>query len=262
MNQLKRAAKLLLPRRIHRFIRARYHELGPKDREFVFRRAMRRFLKNPRAHAHVGSPVLKDLIHCWGNDWSALDEYLVASINHAMAARGPILECGSGLSTLLVGAVAKMRGQRHFALEHTPAWAAKVQSYLNLYNLDTVVLPSKPLRDYGEYSWYDISGETIPDSFSLVICDGPPATTNGGRYGLVPVMWERLKSGCVVLLDDAGREQERAVARRWQTEFGASFRILGTAKPYIEMTVAGFRSGVGHHAPPPAQTAVETTNYH
>ena len=231
MNQLLSAAKPLLPRSIR-------HSLGTRHRDFVFRRAMTRFLKNPGAHASHGSPVLRDLIYGWGNEtWSALDEYLAACISHALTTRGTILECGSGLSTLLVGAVAKMRGQRHVVLEHTSKWADKVQNYLDRYQLDSVILQSKPLKDYGEFYWYDVSTEAMPDNVSLVICDGPPADTKGGRYGLVPVMRERLKSGCLVLLDDAGREQELATAKRWQTELGGSLKVLGVAKPYIEIGV-------------------------
>jgi hypothetical protein len=77
----------------------------------------------------------------------------------------------------------------------------------------------------------------MPGVFDLVICDGPPGTTKGGRYGLVPIMRERLKPGCAILLDDAGREQERAIADRWKTELGASFEICGSSKPYIKMTI-------------------------
>jgi hypothetical protein len=77
----------------------------------------------------------------------------------------------------------------------------------------------------------------MPGRFALVVCDGPPYDTKGGRYGLVPRMRERLQPGCVILLDDAYREQERAIARRWKAELGASFTILGATKPYIEMVV-------------------------
>lgn len=201
---------------------------------------MKRFLKDPDACTHPGNPVVIDLIYGWGNEgWSGLDEYLVGCINHAMTLRGPILECGCGLSTILVGAIARKQGQSHWALEHTPEWSTKVKRYLNRYKLDSVMLHAKPLKDYGEFCWYDVPLESMPHSFSLVICDGPPGITKGGRYGLVPIMMERLEPGCVILLDDAGREQELTIASRWATELGASFEILGSIKPYIKMTLMG-----------------------
>jgi hypothetical protein len=231
MNQLLSIGKSVLPSRIRRLLRAVHRDL-------VFLRAMKRFLKDPDACTHPGNPTVMDLIYGWGNEsWSAQDEYLANCLDHALAAHGPILECGSGLSTILVGAIAKKRGQHHWALEHTPAWATKVQRYLSRYKLDSVVLCVKPLKDYGDFCWYDAPLESMPGDFALVVCDGPPGHTKGGRYGLVPIMRERLKPGCVILLDDAGREQELAIARRWETELGARFTILGSTKPHLEMTV-------------------------
>ncbi|MHC4846180.1 MAG: hypothetical protein ACYTCU_08465, partial [Planctomycetota bacterium] len=67
--------------------------------------------------------------------------------------------------------------------------------------------------------------------------DGPPGDTRGGRYGLFPLMGGRLAPGCVLLLDDAEREGEQDVARRWETAWGASLEVLGTAKPYFRLTL-------------------------
>ena len=235
MNRLRSIVKLFLPSRIRSFLVALH-------RDFVFRRAMNRFLKDPDACTEPGNPVVSDLVYGWQNEaWSAHDEYLVACIDHALTSRGPILECGSGLSTILIGAIAKKRGHCHWALEHTPWCASKVQRYLNKYKLDSVVLSVKPLKDFGDFCWYDAPLESMPDSFFLVICDGPPGSTKGGRYGLVPIMRKKLRPGCVILLDDAGREQELTIAKRWEVELGAPFEIIGTNKPYIEMTLTGMK---------------------
>jgi predicted O-methyltransferase YrrM len=231
MSRLRSVVKSVIPGRVRRFLRAMH-------RAFVFRRAIRRFQKNPEQCAHPGNPVLIDMVYGWGNgDWTATDGYLADCIQHALVSTGPILECGSGLSTLLIGTVAKQRGQGHWALEHTEEWAARVRKYLNRYEIPSVVICATPLKDYGTYCWYDAPSGGMPDSFALVICDGPPGTIKGGRYGLVPIMGSRLRPGCVVLLDDAGREQERAIAARWATELGASLQELGSKKPYIKMTL-------------------------
>ena len=183
------------------------------------------------------------MIYGWGNErWSAQDDYLAACAEQALNSKGPILECGSGLTTIVVGAIAKRRGVRLWALEHSPDWAAKVQGYLDRYAIDSVVLSSRPLRDGGAFAWYDPPLDSMPDSFDLVVCDGPPGTTKGGRFGLVPIMGARLKQGTVILLDDAGREEELAIARHWQAELGASLEILGSNRPYLKMTlIAGLR---------------------
>jgi hypothetical protein len=222
--------KRLLPRRVRARLRATHREL-------VFRRAMSRFVRDPAARTCPGDPTLRALVYGWGNEgYSARDEYLAASIEQALTSPGPILECGSGLSTLLVGVVATKLGQTYWALEHVPDWAARVRRYLDRYELDAVVATAA-LRDYGSFSWYDAPLAAMPASYSLVICDGPPGPTKGGRYGFVPILREQLQPGCVILLDDAEREEERTIARRWARELGASLQILGSAKPYIRLTV-------------------------
>ena len=229
MERQPLTAKAVLPAPLRRFLRTRH-------RAFVFRRAMKRFLKHPESCLDPGSAIVSDLIYGWGNElWSALDEYLVACVEHALASNGPVLECGSGLSTVVVGAIAKRRGYRLWALEHTPEWAAAVRSCIDRYQIDSVVLCVKPLKDYGEFSWYDPPLESMPDAFALAICDGPPGSTKGGRYGLVPLMKDRLKPGCIVLLDDASRSGEQAVAASWQADLGSTFQINGRIKPYITM---------------------------
>ena len=199
---------------------------------------MKRFMASPAAATEPGSPILADLISAWGNEgWSARDEFLAECVKRALRSPGPILECGSGLSTLLIGVVATQRGQRHWALEHLPTWAVKVQGYLDRYQLDAVRIIGAPLRDYGGFCWYDAPMASLPDQFALVICDGPPGDVEGGRYGLVPMMRDRLRPGCTILLDDAGREQEVEIADRWRSELGAAVQSRGIRKPYLELTV-------------------------
>jgi hypothetical protein len=142
-----------------------------------------------------------------------------------------------GAGSIVVGALAQRRGRQYWALEHSPEWAVKVDRHLDRYGIDSVVLSVDNLKDHGDYVWYDPPLDSMPKSFSLVICDGPPGGVKGGRYGLVPVMRDRLHPGCVILLDDAGREREIDIARRWEHELGASVKLLGSVKPYIEMTV-------------------------
>jgi predicted O-methyltransferase YrrM len=221
----------LLPRCVRARLRASH-------REVVLRRAMKRFVRDPAACRHPGNPLLRDLVYGWGNEgYSAREEYLAACIDEALRSDGPILECGSGISTLLVGHIATKRRQRYWALEHLPEWAARVRRYLDRYSVDSVIVCTTPLHAYGSFSWYKPPLAAMPQSLHLVICDGPPGATMGGRYGFVPILRERLRPGCVILLDDAEREEERIIATRWAQELGASLQILGSAKPYIRLTL-------------------------
>ncbi len=230
MSDIRRLARTVLPRGLRR-------KLRPLHRRYVFRRALARFRRDPAAHAYAGSPVLGDLVYGWGNEsWSAMTGFLAESLNEALQARGPILECGSGLSTVLVGIVAASRGLAHVALEHQDAWARKVRAELARYAPASVV-EWRPLADYGDYEWYETRAPLPADRFSLVVCDGPPGDTRGGRYGLVPVMSAHLAPGCVILLDDAHREAEREIAQRWTRELPASAELLGEGRQHVRLVV-------------------------
>jgi hypothetical protein len=113
-----------------------------------------------------------------------------------------------------------------WSLEHISDWAARSQKVLDRHQLNNVHLCSAPLRNFGEFDWYD-PPPGLPPAFSLVICDGPPATVRGGRFGLLPLMANRLAGGAVILLDDTVRPGEEAIARRWASEFRVSMEMRG-----------------------------------
>jgi hypothetical protein len=223
----------VVPPRTRRWLRATYDA-------WRFDAALRRFAADPERALADGSDVLDELISAWGNaGWCAQREYLRNCIGEALRTDGPSLECGSGLSTLLLGAVAERRGFEHWALEHQPEWSARVEREAARHGLHRVHVCTVPLRQHGHYAWYDAPLARMPRHFSLVVCDGPPGDTPGGRYGLVPVMGDRMPPGCVVLLDDAQRDQERAIARRWQVELGATHDLIAGSKPFVRMVVTG-----------------------
>jgi hypothetical protein len=87
---------------------------------------------------------------------------------------------------------------------------------------------SSPLRDYGDFSWYDPPSQNLPDQFRLVVCDGPPGQTKGGRYGLLPVFGPRLREGTVIVLDDADRPAEVELVNRWKSESDLNVEIFNT----------------------------------
>jgi hypothetical protein len=97
-----------------------------------------------------------------------------------------------------------------------------VRSVLESLGISTVHLHLTPLRRYGDFDWYSLPLGSMPHTFRLVICDGPPGTTRGGRYGLLPVMRTRLPKGSLVLLDDTARPEEQELIQRWATEAGWS----------------------------------------
>jgi BNR repeat-containing family member len=236
-NSLTAIAKAALPLPLRRVLR-------PAHRRFVFWRAIRALRRDPESALAPGSRVLRDLIYGWNNAWSAGEEYLEACVRDALACRGPILECGSGLTTIVLGAIAQRSAGRVWSLEHSQEWGDRVARYLATYRIGTVSLAIRPLKDYGGFSWYQPPLRDLPRAFHLVVCDGPPGTTEGGRYGLAPIMKERLAPGCVILLDDAGRQEEQSIARRWAAELRANSLTLGSKKPYVRLVLEAGGEGM------------------
>jgi len=162
--------------------------------------------------------MLAELRHGWNNDiWSADFGYLEDVADRAAAASGPILECGSGVTTLLLSALAAKRGVEVWALEHSPDWYLYIYAALAQLELPPVHVCFCPLRNYGEFSWYTLPRSTLPRDFELVLCDGPPGDTPGGRFGLWPILGSHLAPGAAIVLDDTNRKHEQAILGRWLT---------------------------------------------
>jgi hypothetical protein len=177
------------------------------------------------------------LSYGWGNEgFSAEDIFLHAVVRHAAVATAPVLECGSGLSTILLAIATRQARIPVWSLESHEGWAGRVRRWLPKGSANTTVQIA-PLKSYGAYDWYTPDFSSMPTLFSLVVCDGPPGETRGGRYGLVPVMRKYLAPGCVILLDDANRDAERTVAERWARELGASLTIEGTGHAFAKLTL-------------------------
>jgi predicted O-methyltransferase YrrM len=187
------------------------------------RRSLRR-IASLRPPSLPDARTLRELRAGWGNEgFSAKNAYLAEIARLAAATAGPILECGSGASTLLLGALTLHRGVQIWTLENDPEWHALLSRELARQGLTNVHLCLVPLRAFGDFSWYGVAAADLPPEFSLVVCDGPPGTTPGGRYGLLPLLRDRLPVGATILLDDAARPEEQQVLARWAAE--ADLRI-------------------------------------
>jgi hypothetical protein len=193
------------------------------------RRALSRIRQLPEGEL-PSRELLHELQAGWGNDgFAARYDYLEEVIERAARTSGPILECGSGLTSLLLGLYAGRRSVETWSLEHIPEWQARVTEALKRHRIPGVEVCPAPLREYNDFEWYDPPLDTLPETFSLIICDGPPGTIRGGRYGLLPVLGKRLGADVLILLDDADREAETDVLRRWVSEMNMKVMLRTSA---------------------------------
>ena len=184
------------------------------------------------AKLHYGqtpSPaLLEELQEGWGNHgMAARTDYLAEVCRQGVRAERAILECGSGLTTLLLGLLAGRRGVPVWSLEHMPEWRTRVASALDKHEIPGVHLLLAPLEDYGTFTWYTPQ-EPLPANFDLVVCDGPPSDTNGGRYGMLPVMRGRVDERTIILLDDAERPSEHQVLTQWKHDAAVTIAVRET----------------------------------
>ena len=199
---------------------------------------MKTYMDDPRQAISRASRTISKLIYGWDNaSWCAVDDFLLECLAESMSCDGPILECGSGLSTILLGVIAEQTGKTVWSLEHNAEWGNRVQKCLCDFGIESVHLCVSPLKDYGDFSWYAPPIDVMPNDFSLVICDGPPARTRGGRYGLVPVMKGMFGRNCTILLDDAVREDEKELAARCEQELGAKAIVCGSKKAFFRISI-------------------------
>jgi hypothetical protein len=70
-----------------------------------------------------------------------------------------------------------------------------------------------------EFQWYRPAALPPPaaaDRCGLLVIDGPPARLGSlMRYPALPLLHRRLAGDAVVVLDDANRDDEREILRRW-----------------------------------------------
>lgn len=162
--------------------------------------------------------------------------YLRHMATKAVNTSGDVLECGSGLSTLLLAVTAGRQGHRVHTFEHDKASHRKLLGLIERYHLDNVTVHHVPIRSYGSFDWYDIPPSCDSENFQLVICDGPARhLTDSGRYGLFPVMRERLNPHCRVIMDDSNRSLERHVIGRWRKEQRIEVQSFGRFLQFAEI---------------------------
>jgi hypothetical protein len=180
----------------------------------------------------------EQLVHGWGNEaWSADLPLLSAMLEWVPKTSGTIVECGSGLSTLVLATAACINGRRVFSFEHDSEWAARVARNVPEDLRDTINLCVTPICGHGDFDWYSLEGVSLPTDIGFVLCDGPPGSTRGGRYGLGPMLTPRLSPGCIELLDDTQRSSEHDIMERWCTEFGT--RVIHRGSTYHVLEVGG-----------------------
>lgn len=165
-----------------------------------------------------------ELYSVWGNDWAISPEGLFTCTVLARNAKTPILECGSGLSSLCIAAAT---GQPVICLEQNPDWAFKVRRLAKENGLRNLEVVDSPIKDYGHgVLWYS----DIPrDQYSAVLCDGPSGDDKRGH--LFDLMRDEI-ADAPIIVDDILRTGSRLAVDRYCMESGRTYSVIDASKPF------------------------------
>lgn len=185
-----------------------------------------------------GKTQLLGLMLAWGNiGYAAGFSYLRHMASRVIDTRGAILECGSGVSTLLIAALTRSDRTEVIVLENSEIWYRFMSQVIHALGYDHVTVFFSPLIEYEDFSWYEVKEVKVVNPIRLVVCDGPPGKTQGGRYGLLPVMKNYLAENCTVLLDDTHRQAERDIIEEWSEIAELSALRVGLLGSHAEVTI-------------------------
>lgn len=126
------------------------------------------------------------------NHWGAGPNFLLISVAAARKAEGPIIETGSGLTTILMAAAAP--DQLVYCVEHNEHFANITRTMAQACGLTNIAIVHCTIKD----DWYDITDE-LPDHYALGLNDGPPRHL-GDRMKFLHLLGDKCD---MVITDDA-----------------------------------------------------------
>ena len=134
-----------------------------------------------------------------------------------------VLECGSGVSTLVIAYFLKRQGRGQVvSLEHDRDHVRKSSQLVAQHGLQahaTVVYAPLVAHDCEgrEFLWYDVSAIHGSNCFDFVVVDGPPKDVGPlARWPLLYVVGDRLAAGSAIILDDVSRPDEKEILEQWK----------------------------------------------
>ena len=155
-------------------------------------------------------------------DWSAAADFLSLLVDYCLQAKPSIIvECSSGISTIVLARCCQINDHgKIISLENGTAFAEKTRQNLQHFALDNYAqVLDAPLTDITledkTYLWYQSSGN-LPDNIELLVIDGPPGfIQKHSRYPALPMLNPFFADNCRVFLDDAARDDELDIVKRW-----------------------------------------------
>lgn len=230
MKQLRNVLSKLVPAPIKNSLRQLH-------RDHVLRRSVTNVQQRLAASQTLTEELLEEMTYGWNNSgWAANTQLLKALLDEGLQNKQSILECGTGVTTLLFSVITDYSGGHLRSLEHNAQWHALIIEKLRSLRLPVAAVTLAPMRDFGAYDWYDTSLSPT-ETYDFVLCDGPPGGTRGGRHGLLPRMLPHLRPGARIIMDDTCRQQEMDILQGWLGDYKDKLTLTEHRQTFSILTV-------------------------
>jgi predicted O-methyltransferase YrrM len=202
------------------------------------RKDLRRQHRQARAEASLNYQQVEALLSIFSSlepkqpfptlrEWTASPDLLKRIAEIALRQKPEVVvEAGSGATTLVLAYCLERNGRgKIWSLDHDAGYAQRTRDLLEAHGLGhRATVSHAPLSDVdirGEsWPWYDRGSLETGKPIDLLIVDGPPGKDHPlARYPALPLLRSSLAAGATVVLDDADRDDETAIAARWCDEF-------------------------------------------
>jgi hypothetical protein len=201
----------------------------------------------------VTDRLVADLYAAWGDPLSQADErFLRSCLSEAGRAERAILQCGTNLATLLLGAVcdqANAHGKQLWCLEDNRHWAGVMRSWLTEYRIRKAHIIHTQARLFEDFVWYALDPKRLADRYSLIICDGAKARPTG-VIGTLKRLEGHFDERFVVLVRNLNGASELRALAAWAKRRRASCVLVDKAQGFVKIASAAEQE----EAPPLPET--------
>lgn len=158
--------------------------------------------------------LFHEAIKLVNNPWGAQADVLSMAVLLAGKCAGPILEAGSGLTTVLMAAATE---ETVWCLEHSQIFAQQTEYMARCAGVRNIAIVTADISD----GWYDLSEDLpgMPEKFALGVIDGPPRLL-GDRMKFFDAFGDKCE---VFLADDADDGEYSAKLQAWAEGKGHVF---------------------------------------